>query len=168
VVEYRLFRKPTPDGEYEEVASAGTLEETRFRYRNQSSIAGCYAVTAIDSAGNESEKSDSVCVDNCPVYELPNVFTPNGDGINELMKPVRSRYVKKVEMTVRNRWGQVVFETEDPELNWDGTNQNNGEPVSEGVYYYICRVHTLRLEGIKKIELTGQVQVLRGDPKKRP
>src|ERR1051325_7806230 len=40
------------------------------------SLAGCYAVTAVDSSGNESAYSNKVCVDNCPCYLLPNVFTP--------------------------------------------------------------------------------------------
>ncbi len=125
-------------------------------------------MTAIDSAGNESEMSDSVCVDNCPVYKLPNVFTPNGDGVNDLMTPVRSRYVEKVEISIRNRWGQTVYETEDPNIEWDGTNRNTGEPASEGVYFYVCKVHTIRLSGIKVVDLTGQVQILRGDPQRRP
>jgi len=42
-------------------------------------IAGCYAVSAFDSEGNESLKSVMVCVDSCNFYEIPNVFTPNGD-----------------------------------------------------------------------------------------
>ncbi len=48
-------------------------------------LAGCYAVSAIDSFENESAFSAKICVDNCIMYELPNVFTPNGDGINDTL-----------------------------------------------------------------------------------
>ena len=46
-------------------------------------ISGCYAVSAFDLNGNESEKSVMICIDSCNFYEIPNVFTPNGDNIND-------------------------------------------------------------------------------------
>ncbi len=168
VAGYRLFRKTNRQGDYELIAELDERDQRSYRFKNEASIAGCYALSAIDSAGNESSIGDSVCVDNCPVYELPNVFTPNGDKANDRLVPLRSRYIEKIEMTVRNRWGQVVYKTEDPAIEWDGTHHKTGEPVSEGVYYYVCRVHTIRLSGTKTEELTGQLQLLRGDPKRNP
>ncbi len=168
VAQYRLYHKDSLGGEFELLSEHPVRTDTSFRYRNEASIAGCFAVKAIDSSGNVSGLGDSTCIDNCPVYELPNVFTPNGDKVNDRMVPVRSRYVKKVDMVVRNRWGQVVYRTNDPAIEWDGTHEGSGKPVSEGVYYYLCRVYTTRLSGEKVIELKGQVQVLRGDPEKKP
>ena len=168
VAGYRVYRMPTPDGTYKPIAKLNERDQRSYRFKNDSSIAGCYALSAIDSAGNESDIGDSVCVDNCPVYKLPNVFTPNQDGVNDQMKPVRSRYIEKIEMTIRNRWGQVVYKTEDPAIEWDGKHRNSGEPVPEGVYYYNCRVHTVRLSGTVTEERTGQVQLLRGDPQRNP
>ncbi|MFO7613170.1 MAG: gliding motility-associated C-terminal domain-containing protein, partial [Bacteroidales bacterium] len=77
-------------------------------------ITGCYAVVAIDSTGNQSEFSNIVCVDNdaCSVYALPNVFTPNDDGRNDLFRPFPYTSVEKVQMTIFNRWGNIVYETE--------------------------------------------------------
>ena len=46
-------------------------------------ISGCYAVSAFDVKGNEGLQSIMVCVDSCNFYEIPNVFTPNGDNIND-------------------------------------------------------------------------------------
>ncbi|HQV01636.1 MAG TPA: gliding motility-associated C-terminal domain-containing protein, partial [Bacteroidia bacterium] len=57
--------------------------DTNFLHDSLFSIAGCYQVTAFDSLGNESALSNKVCVDNCPVYELPNIFSPNDDGKND-------------------------------------------------------------------------------------
>jgi gliding motility-associated-like protein len=102
-------------------------------------IAGCYAITSIDSSGNESALSNIVCSANCPLYELPNVFTPNGDNANDLYVPRENRFVASVDMKIFNRWGQLVFETTDPEINWDGTNFA-GDELAEGVYYYKCNV----------------------------
>ncbi len=68
--------------------------------------AGCYYVTAVDRSGNECP-SNTVCKDNCPYYELPNVFTPNGDGSNDLFTPFPCpRFVQSVSFVVHNRWGR--------------------------------------------------------------
>ncbi|MBL0099519.1 MAG: gliding motility-associated C-terminal domain-containing protein [Saprospiraceae bacterium] len=78
---------------------------------------GCYAVTSVDSLGNESILSNSVCVDNCPFYELPNTFTPNGDGFNDVFKPKVNLFVYQIDLKVFNQWGNLVFETQDPDIN---------------------------------------------------
>lgn len=56
------------------------------------SFARCYKVSAINRAGMESELSDQFCFDNCPYYELPNVFTPNGDGCNDRFSAYSIRF----------------------------------------------------------------------------
>lgn len=125
-------------------------------------IAGCYAVTAIDTVGNESALSNIVCVDNCPLYELPNAFTPNNDGKNDLFKPFPYCFIASIELQIMNRWGQVVFTTTDPDINWDGTNQN-GDELEAGTYVYICRVFEQRVDGpIEQEEiLRGYIQLIR-------
>ncbi len=57
-----------------------------YIHKNLPSFAGCYYVTAVDRSGNESRPSNTVCKDNCPYYELPNVMTPNADGKNDLFE----------------------------------------------------------------------------------
>ena len=60
-------------------------DKNTFSYKHYPGevIAGCYAVSAFDLIGNESLKSVMICVDSCNFYEIPNVFTPNGDDIND-------------------------------------------------------------------------------------
>lgn len=58
------------------------IRGTSFTHENLPSYANCYRITAVDQSGNESEPSEPVCFDNCPYYELPNVFTPNLDECN--------------------------------------------------------------------------------------
>jgi len=60
-------------------------------------IAGCYYVSAIDELGNEGLNSIKVCVDNCPIYELPNAFTPNNDGTNDLFRPRENQFVAQID-----------------------------------------------------------------------
>jgi gliding motility-associated-like protein len=98
----------------------------------EASIAGCYALTAVDSSNNESEITTKICIDNCTYYELPNVFTPNGDNINDLVIPGPYKFIQKVEMKIYNRWGQLIFETTVPEEGWDGTA--SGDALSSGLF----------------------------------
>lgn len=145
------------------------------------SFAGCYKIEAIDRSGNVSEPSQMFCFDNCPQYQLPNVFTPgNNDQFNDLFSALReaddqeqqgdlyrcARFAKSVHFFVYNRWGEKVYDFKsDSEKNiyidWNGNN-NNGAPVPSGVYYYLARV-TFDVvdpkEAVRKIK--GWVQVLR-------
>lgn len=69
----------------------------------------------------------------CPVTEIPNVFTPNGDNVNDEFK--FDGLSGNFEFSILNRWGNVVFETSKPNVFWSGTDKK-GNPLSEGVYFY--------------------------------
>jgi len=125
------------------------------------SVAGCYAITAIDTFFNESPYSDILCVDNCPIYELPAVFSPGSDGYNDLFIPFPYMFIESIEIQIFNRWGTQVFETTDPDLLWDGTNKKSGETCTSGVYYYVCQVNEYRLTGIESHILTGYIHLIR-------
>jgi gliding motility-associated-like protein len=99
------------------------------------------------------------CVDNCPVYELPNVFTPNGDGFNDLFRPFPYRQIESINIIIYNRWGQLVFESNNPEINWNG-NDLNGNPLPDGVYFYVCEVNEILLAGINKRILKGNIHII--------
>jgi len=77
---------------------------------------------------------DSVEVFACLDISVPNVFTPNGDGYNDDFG-VEGNNITKLEIQIFNRWGQIVFETDDVNLKWDG--KFNGVECSDGVYYWI-------------------------------
>lgn len=66
-------------------------------------------------------------------FSIPNVFTPNGDGINDLYF-ITSSGLTEFSLIIVNRWGELVFETDDPNEGWDGTV--NGNKCSDGVYFY--------------------------------
>jgi gliding motility-associated-like protein len=78
---------------------------------------------------------DSVLVEVIyPPLEMPNAFTPNGDGVNDEIRP-RGGNIVEMEYRVYNRWGELLFKTTDPEESWNGTNQN-GQPQPAGTYVY--------------------------------
>ena len=69
--------------------------------------------------------------------------------------------VEKVEMQIFNRWGNLLFETTNPNIEWDGKNHNNNMDVPEGVYFYVCEVHEPTAEGVIIRTIKGSVTVIR-------
>lgn len=130
-----------------------------YIHANLASVAGCYSVTAIDAVGNESSKSNLLCLENCFSYKLPNIFTPNGSGVNDLFRPIppSPRFVESVKFKVFNRWGGKVFEkNDDVYLNWDGSG------LPDGIYFYTAKVtYTSSNENNTTEELKGWIEILR-------
>ena len=162
VAAYRVYFTPVEGGALELIETIEAAADTFYFHDPETGIAGCYAVTAVDSVGNESPLSNLVCVDNCPLYQLPNTFTPNQDGQNDLFVPYPYRFVDRVEFEVFNRWGNRVFTTSDPDLNWDGTNAND-QPLAAGTYYYVCKVFERRVTGVTAADtvLSGYIELMR-------
>jgi gliding motility-associated-like protein len=164
VVGYRLYY--SPHGAEELALLEDGLTDLSYVHDRLASVAGCYAVTAVDDFGNESAFSNVVCQEaNCPYYELPNVFTPNGDGLNDTFRPFRCpRFVQQVTFTAYNRWGVKVFERNDNvDIAWDGTS-NGGQPLPTGAYYYVAEVVFFNLspDG-ERVVLKGIAHLMRDE-----
>jgi CHU_C Type IX secretion signal domain len=156
-------------GAKDSILLAENVKDTFFIDTNIPSYARCYKVSAVDRAGNESTKGEMFCFDNCPYYELPNVFTPNGDNCNEVFSAYSdrivtdelgngpcgqvdlqeqqmrcARFVQKVQFTVVNRWGKEVYSYESGGersiyIDWNGRD-NDGKELTTGIYYYAAKV----------------------------
>lgn len=70
---------------------------------------------------------------------IPNTFSPNGDGINDLWLP-SVFHSQQYQLAVYDRWGSLIFETTDPSHPWDGLEQNSGRPMPIGTYGYMIYV----------------------------
>ncbi len=122
--------------------------DTFYIHQLNNTLAGCYLIRAIDEKGNVGEFGDTICVENCPFYNLPNSFTPNGDGANDLFTPFPGwRFVAKVDIKIYNRWGNLVWITENPNINWDGTDIQTKKELNDGVYLYSGYYFVLRSDG---------------------
>lgn len=161
----RILYGPTSADSLKQIDSvANSVFNTYTHVLSQRSLAGCYAVQAVRINGNASPLSNKVCVDNCPIYILPNTFTPNGDGQNDLFTPIHPyRFVDKIDMKIYNRWGNLVFQTSDPEISWNGNDYKTNKPLYTGVYYYVCDVYYQTIEGVRKTDkpLSGYIQLFR-------
>jgi len=175
VMYYNVYYTPLLGGDLELLETVSPASDTSLVLYNLTSIAGCYAISAVDSNNNESLMSDSACVDNCPVYGLPNVFNPDGNGFHDFFIPCACddcrecpgenyKFVESIDLKIYDRWGQIVFETTDPDINWDGKYYKNGQNVSEGVYYYVCQVNMTQLIGVVPKTLTGFIHLLGDNP----
>ena len=177
VLKYYIYYAPSQSSTFERIDSIVVPTDTIYLHKNLSILAGCYKVTAVDSVGNESLNPLAVCVDTCRQYVLPSVFTPNNDNNNDLFHPCDSttsselqakncppyKNVKDVEMKIYNRWGTLVFETNDKDINWDGKSKDSKTDCPEGVYYYTCRVNFYRVSGVESIQLNGYIHLIRGN-----
>ena len=156
---YRIYY-----GRYQQdsLSALTTVPTTTFAHTSLSTVAGCYYVTAVNGRGTESRPSNRVCQQACPRFELPNVFTPNNDGKNDVFGPLRCpQFVETVEFVVYNRWGVKVYQGSGPVLAWDGRSSEGAE-LPSGLYYYQATVRFALLErNAPPLVLKGWVQIIR-------
>lgn len=156
-----IYFKRNPSDDYNLlVNNISPFIDTTFIHNNISEVAGCYAFTVTDSVGNESDLSFETCFDNCPIYQLPNIFTPNGDNINDFVVPFPHKYVESIDLKIFNRWGQIVYTTKEINVNWDGVSSLTKLKCSSGVYFYTCNVNEQRLNGIETRVINGFIQLV--------
>lgn len=165
ISQYYIYYQAPLSPNFELIDSVQGATLTAYIHYIQNSLTGCYAVAAVDSFYNISPKSNILCAENCPLFELPNVFTPNNDNDNDFFIPRKARFVNSVDFKVFNRWGGIVYQTTDPQLNWAGIDSNTNKDVPDGVYYYTCQVFELTADGITRLaqSLSGYIHVIRGE-----
>jgi gliding motility-associated-like protein len=154
---FRIYYKLTTEENLSLLTDIADPAARSYKHHPGEVIAGCYEVSAYDSVGNESERSAMVCIDSCNFYEIPNVFTPNGDDINEKLIAKTSGLVERIDFKLFNRNGLLLFKTDNPKIEWDGTYK--GRIVSPGVYFYQCEVFERRVSGLEQFHLSGFVHV---------
>jgi len=120
------------------------------------SSSGIYSVTVSNTCETKSDSVNISMVDcNC-ILTMPNVFTPNSDGINDLLIPLPDCLTSEYTLSIFNRWGDKLFESSSSKLAWDGTQ--SGEEVPEGVYLYFVSYKTLL--GTQRV-VSGNILLLR-------
>lgn len=102
------------------------------------SSSGLYfvAVSKGDCIGEDSVLIE--VIDCAVVVQMPNIFTPNGDGENDLFVPILMTGAQSVDCLMFNRWGAEVFQTSGVQVEWDGKN-SSGVDSPDGVYYWVIK-----------------------------
>jgi gliding motility-associated-like protein len=124
---------------------------------NTYSVAGTYTAMLIVSTGLCSDSASVVIViQDGFSLEIPNVFTPNGDNVNDVFT-ITSKGVKEITLQIFNRWGQLMYEFIGAKAAWDGIT-NNGQEASAGTYFYF--VKAIGLDN-KEVSKNGPVTLFR-------
>lgn len=113
-------------------------------------------LTAISNKGCVDSTFFDILFDNELILYVPNSFTPDGNEYNNTFKPVLTSRVTDYELRIYNRWGEMLFETYDKEIGWDGNF--NGSLVQDGVYVWEIKLKT---DGTKTYLKRGTVTMLR-------
>lgn len=109
----------------------------------------------VQSATECLVRSDTILVSPCVFLDVPNAFTPNGDGVNDFFTTVCSNCDAFLSLAIFNRWGQMVFETNDHSVGWDGKFQGEEQPM--GTYVYVLRY----MDGGKEAVTQGSLTLIR-------
>ena len=96
-------------------------------------------------------------------YTLPNVFTPNGDGFNDVFEPIVTGIdlIVSAKTVVFNRWGNILWDTDDPLIQWDGKSKLTKMDCPPGTYFYICDITYQSQTGEEKLHLQGSITIVR-------
>ncbi|MFI5134363.1 MAG: gliding motility-associated C-terminal domain-containing protein, partial [Chitinophagales bacterium] len=115
-----------------------------------------FTVSAVSQYGCKAEAEVTVTVyDPCSHILFPTAFSPNDDGVNDFFFPMNNSALNNYDLKIFDRWGEMIFETNDPNVKWDG--KYRGSSCDIGVYVYEMSA----LCSQKKIELNGDVTLVR-------
>ncbi|MCX8147997.1 gliding motility-associated C-terminal domain-containing protein [Thermaurantimonas aggregans] len=167
---YNMYFKNRKSDEYPTTPSVSNITQPTYQLQNMN-LSGCYAFTVVtvnpqDPAQptKESRKSPDICLSPCPEIQMPNVFTPNSDGQNDLLLPIKWSDVLSGTITIFNRWGQIVYLSEAnvfAEKGWDGIDQSSGRPCPEGTYFYTIAVQINTEDGPQPVDFKGNITLFR-------
>ena len=117
------------------------LETKNCNEKHEFSKPGTFRISQLvtNEFGCTDTASEIIHIKDEFAFFVPNSFTPNHDGKNEVFKPIVVG-VKQYSLRIIDRWGSVVFETQDPEAAWEGNNLITGEPSPIGTYVYKIEV----------------------------
>lgn len=139
------------------INSSGTILDTGLTYTTTISESVTYYLYNDVNGVTSDTVSFQVIAKDCTGPIFPNVFTPNGDGVNDYFY-ITIPYATCFSMEIYNRWGIEVFNATTVEYPWDGRVPSSGEQLPAGVYYYTI---SYCLTGGVKETKKGSVTILR-------
>ena len=156
---------------------AGGLDPVNINWSNGSNLDSItvspsktttFSVIAFDNCNKEISDSCEVWVQ-CPIEKI-NVFTPNGDDVNDFFIPINLDQYPNPTLMIYNRWGELVYKNKNYQNDWVGTHYLSGEELNEGLYYYLINPESKKYnykdidiysKDKKSKSIIGQVQLIR-------
>lgn len=124
---------------------------------------GTYTVNLIvtDELGCSDTASYLIAFDPEYAYYVPNTFSPDGDNLNQIFKPIFSTEIdpSNFQMLIFNRWGEIIFESQDPNTGWNGYFGPNGNQSQTGTYTYIISFKDPSTNEL--LNISGHVNLIR-------
>jgi gliding motility-associated-like protein len=144
VKKYELWRNEDGAGyrllkTYNKIDTPYTYVDTILTYNIKEF---CYKVVAYENEGSfdGGSVSNEVCLIQQPIYWIPNSFSPNDDGLNDVFMP-GGIYYDKYDLTIYDRWGGIVFQSTDQVKTWDG-NDTRGRAMQGDSYMYKIKIYS--------------------------
>ncbi len=128
----------------------GDISEEEFPIHEFTESGYIGATLTVTTPGTCEAKYTSL-IDIPPIVYIPNAFTPDNDGINDVWK-IEIRGIDKYEISIYNRWGQVVFHSIDPTEAWNGNSIGGDHYVPNGIYSYNLEYRGLNSQAIVKLD----------------
>ncbi len=164
--------------QFQNVSTPGPIAETLFIFGENGNVgtstdrlaymkfpqdtSGTYPITLITTSENgcTDTLTRALVINDDLLWYIPNAFTPDQDGINELWKPQGSFVdLTNYRLEVYDRWGRRVFETTDFDQGWNGSIAGSTHFAENGIYNYIIRVRSITTE--ETYELNGFIMLIR-------
>lgn len=138
-------------------ANTYAWQDSTYTSRYKVEQSGIYTVVAANGCGKDTlQATVNLTACTCQLL-LPNAFTPDGDGHNDIFRPLHACEMSDFQMAIYDRWGELVFRSSNPELGWDGSF--GGKKVSPGSFIWMVRYfNTLTKQPVFK---KGTVLVIR-------
>ena len=96
-------------------------------------------------------------------YTLPNVFTPNGDGFNDVFEPKATglSLIINAKTLIFNRWGNILWDTDNPLIQWNGKSKLTKADCPAGTYFYVTEITYQGSAGEEHMRLQGAIAIVR-------
>ena len=155
VSKYLVYRMVSGMGGYQ-LYDSFTQPKQAFYKNGLEGYLQCYRVLSFEDGGNNQKSwSNEICFNFSPTIYVPNAFTPNDDGINDKFI-IKSGAIKTYNLQIFDRWGERLWQTNNPNEHWDGNYQSKQAQMD--VYVYAITLTDFR---DKAYHLNGTVHVIR-------
>jgi gliding motility-associated-like protein len=153
---YQLNQTNNLGYELNNLFNSDMLEFLDYNFLQNDSINKCYRIKAYHVDSLYPSLSNVLCLPYDVVFYVPDAFSPNGDGLNDVFKVEGLGILpNNYRMEIYNRWGQLVFASDDINHNWDGGNEVSG------IYVYLIKIRGKQNNIEKQFNLKGNVMLLR-------